>query len=97
MNSEVVAVAKRHLKVGEKVEGIGSADIYGIIYTYKEAKNKKAIPIGIADKGTVKKNIPKGGMLTKDNFSPDTTTFVYRLRKEQDALMDSKALKSRSD
>jgi len=94
MNSEVVAVAKRNIKAGEKVKGIGSADIYGIIYTYKEAKNKKAIPIGIADKGTVKKNITKGGILTKDNFAPDTTTFVYRLRKEQDAFCSAKLRKA---
>jgi len=94
MNSEVVAVAKRNIRAGEKVKGIGSADIYGIIYTYKEARAKKAIPIGIADKGTVKKNIPKGGGLTKDNFAPDTTTFVYRLRKEQDAFCSAKLRKA---
>lgn len=95
MNSEVVAVAKRRLKTGEKVEGIGSADLYGIIYTYKQAKAERAIPIGIADKGTVTKDVPKGSILTKDNFAPDTTTFVYRLRKEQDALVDSKQLEHR--
>jgi len=92
MNSEVVAVAKRRLKAGEKVEGIGSADLYGTIYTYDQAKAESAIPIGIADKGTATKDIPMGSILTKDNFAPDTTTFVYRLRKEQDALVDSKQL-----
>lgn len=97
MNSEVVAVAKRRLKAGEKVEGIGSADLYGIIYTYNQAKAQSAIPIGIADKGTVTKDIPMGSILTKDNFAPDTTTFVYRLRKEQDALVDSKRLEHQVD
>ena len=90
MNSEVVAVAKRNIRAGEKVKGIGSADIYGIIYTCEEARAKKGIPIGIADNGTALKDIDKGSILTTDNFAPDTTTFVYRLRKEQDALVDSK-------
>lgn len=91
MNSEVVAVAKRNFRKGEKVGGIGSPDIYGTIYTYKEAKAQKAIPIGIAANGTVKKNITKRSILTQDNFAPDTTTFIYRLRKKQDTLIDSQA------
>lgn len=90
MNSEVVAIAKRRLKTGEKVKGIGSADLYGIIYTYKQANAERAIPIGIAEGGTVTKDIPKGNMLTKDNFAPDSTTFVCRMRKEQDALIHPK-------
>jgi len=89
MHSEVVAVAKRSLRAGEKVNGIGSADIYGTIYTYKEAKAKGAIPIGIAANGTVKKGVLKGRILTKDNFAPDTGTVIYRLRKKQDALTNS--------
>ena len=90
MNSEVVAVAKRNLKAGEKVSGIGSADMYGKIYTYKQAVLNKAIPLGIAAAGIVISDIPKGSILTWDNFAPNTGTFVYRLRKKQDALMNSK-------
>ncbi len=90
MNSEVVAVAKRRIKAGQKLEGIGSADLLGTIYTYKDAKAKKAVPVGIADKGTAIKDIPKGEILTEDNFAPDTTTFIYHLRKQQDLLMDSR-------
>jgi predicted homoserine dehydrogenase-like protein len=90
MSSEVVAVAKRRIKAGQKLEGIGSADLLGTIYTYKDAKAKKAVPVGIADKGTAIKDIPKGEILTEDNFAPDTTTFIYHLRKQQDLLMDSR-------
>ncbi|UCG59353.1 MAG: hypothetical protein JSU70_07545 [Phycisphaerales bacterium] len=87
MHSEVVAVAKRDLKAGEKVGGIGSADIYGTIYTYEQARARKAIPVGIAANGKVTKAVKRGNILTQDNFSPDATTLVFRLRAKQDALV----------
>ncbi len=85
MYSEVVTFAKRNLKPGEKLNGIGSADIFGKIYKYNAAKVLKAIPIGIAEKGVVLKEIQKGELLTENNFIPDQSTFIYQLRKEQDA------------
>jgi predicted homoserine dehydrogenase-like protein len=87
MVSEVVPVAKRDLKAGETVGNIGSADIYSMIYTYKEARGKRAIPTGLAPAGKVLKDIPKGGMLTEENVAPDTTKVVYKLRQMQDAML----------
>ncbi len=84
MHSEVVATAKRNLKVGEKLKGIGSADMFGKIYTYVQAREMKAIPLGVAENGVVLKNILKGESLTEDNFMPDPSTFIYKLRIEQD-------------
>jgi len=87
MNSEVCTIAKRNIKAGEKVKGIGSADIYGRIYTYKEASQLKAIPLGIAENGIALADMPKGTLITEGNFKPDSTTFIYKLRKEQDDLL----------
>ncbi len=89
MYSEVVSMAKRDLKAGETIGGIGSADIFNRIYTYKEAREKKAIPMGIAPGGKALKDICKGEMLTEDNFAPDASTFVYKLRKMQDAMFEN--------
>jgi predicted homoserine dehydrogenase-like protein len=87
MNSEVCTIAKRNIKAGEKVKGIGSADIYGRIYTYKEAIQLKAIPLGIAENGKALADIPKGSLITESNFKPDSTTFIYKLRQEQDNML----------
>jgi len=87
MVSEVVSMAKRELKAGETIQGIGSADIFHRIYTYGEARAKKGIPMGIAPGGKVLRDIPRGEMLTQDNFAPDTSSFVYKLRQMQDALI----------
>ncbi|MCX7842008.1 MAG: hypothetical protein N2489_02930 [Clostridia bacterium] len=89
MHSEVVSMAKRDLKAGEQIGGIGSADIFNRIYTYEEARAKKGIPMGIAPNGKVIRDIKKGEMLTEDNFAPDNSTFVYKLRKMQDSMFEN--------
>ena len=89
MVSEVVAMSKRDLKAGETIQGIGSADIFNVIYTYKEARAKKAIPMGVAPGGKVLKDIAKGEMLTEDNFAPDASSFVYKLRQMQDSMLET--------
>jgi len=94
--SEVVCTAKRDLSPGQKVEGIGGGDWHGVIYPYTQARGLRAIPIGIGPGGTVRKAIRKGEILTEDNFSPDTSTFVYRLRALQDSLAASAPAVSRT-
>ncbi len=86
-HSEVATMAKRDLRKGEKLNSIGSADIYGRIYTYADARASKAIPLGIAENGIAKMNIRKGELLTEFNIAMDESTFIYNLRKEQDKLL----------
>ena len=63
MHSEVTAIAKRNIRKGEKIKGIGSADIYGRIYRYEEARASKSIPLGIAENGIAISDIGKGSLL----------------------------------
>ena len=86
MNSEVVAVAKRDLKAGEQLKGIGSADLFGRIYTYREAREMKAIPIGVAENGVLLGDVKKGEPLTEKDCKTDSSTLIYSLRKEQDRI-----------
>lgn len=88
MHSEVVAVAKRNLNTGERLKGIGSGDISGKIFTYSNAMALKAIPLGIAENGTVLKDISKGDILTENNFAPNKSVLIYQLRKEQDTWLN---------
>jgi predicted homoserine dehydrogenase-like protein len=86
MVSEVVAIAKRDLKAGEVVGEIGSPDHFSRIYTYEEAKAKRGIPMGLTPGGKVLKDTHRDEMLTEENFAPDTSKLVYKLRQIQDAL-----------
>ena len=85
--AEVVPIAKRDLKAGEKVGDIGAFDFFNTIYKYEEAKAVKAIPMGLAANGTVLKDIAKDEMLTTDNFAPKTSTLVYKMRQMQDDML----------
>jgi predicted homoserine dehydrogenase-like protein len=87
MVSEVATIAKRNLKTGEIAGEIGSPDIFGRTYIFEEAHAQKAIPLGIAPGGKVIQDIAKGEMLTEHNFAPDTSKFVYELRRVQDAQL----------
>jgi predicted homoserine dehydrogenase-like protein len=85
--SEVVTIAKRDLRTGEVVGGIGGPDFLGRTYTYEEARAQKAIPLGIAPGGQVIKDVAKGDVLTEENLTPDSAKFVYKLRQMQDAQL----------
>lgn len=88
MHSEVVCVAKRDLAVGERLGGIGGTEWYGVVTTYAEARAQRAVPIGIGANAVVGKPIAKGTVITEADVTLDDSTFVYKLRRLQDALSD---------
>ncbi|HRW49385.1 MAG TPA: SAF domain-containing protein [Caldilinea sp.] len=87
MVAELVSVAKRDLKAGQKVDGIGGYDFFSRIYTAEEAGALHGIPMGLTPGGRVTKDIGRGELLTADNFAPDTTQLVYKLRQLQESLL----------
>jgi predicted homoserine dehydrogenase-like protein len=86
MVAELVAVAKRDLKAGQKVDGIGGFDFYSRIYKAEEASVLRGIPMGLTPGGRVLQDIGRDELLTQENFAPDTTPLVYKLRQLQDSL-----------
>jgi predicted homoserine dehydrogenase-like protein len=47
----------------------------------------KGIPMGIAPGAKILKDIKIGMPLTEENTSPDSSQFVYQLRKMQDDML----------
>lgn len=85
--SETVAVAKKDIKKGELIDGIGGYSIRGVLETHEEMIKNNNIPIGLIEKNTIaKKDIKNGEFLTLDNTQLDESTTVYRLRKQQDEI-----------
>ena len=83
--SETVAVAKKDLKAGEYLDGIGGYTVYGVIDTFENAKKDNALPIGlVSPKVKVKTDIKKGETLTYDAVELDENSFILQLRKLQD-------------
>jgi len=97
--SDTVAVAKRDIKAGESIDGIGGYSVRGVIETHQEMKRNAHIPIGlISGKVIAKKDIKQGQFLTTDDVELDVNTTVWKLRTLQDSLfpttsvVDSKIL-----
>lgn len=87
MYAEVVCKAKRDIKAGEALGDIGGTDWYGHIMTYAEARSQKAVPIGIGAGATALRDIKKGEILSEDSVRLNADSFIYRLRRLQDALV----------
>lgn len=85
--SECITVAKRDLKAGETIDGIGGYTTYGSIATAEETYKKGYVIYGLVNKKTkMLRDVPKGQLLTLDDVELDTTTQLYKTRKEQDAM-----------
>lgn len=83
--SDTVALAKKDLRVGDYLDGIGKFTVYGTIETHENTRKNKYIPISLVnEKARVIKDIKKGDFLTEDNVELDESTLIYSLRQEQE-------------
>lgn len=86
--AETITVAKRDLKAGENLDGIGGYTVLGSVECYEKSKAENLLPIGLINKNTrVKKDIKKGEFLTYESVELDKTTLLYKLRKLQEELI----------
>ncbi|NLL81373.1 MAG: NAD(P)-dependent oxidoreductase [Tissierellia bacterium] len=85
--AEVITRAKRDLKKGQRLDGIGEYTVYGSIETYEKAKEENLLPIGLVNNNTiVNRNIRKGEFITYDMVELDKSTMIYKLRQLQDSI-----------
>lgn len=82
---DVIAMAKRDLAPGQKIDGIGGYDCYGFVERADIAAKERYLPMGLSAYATVTKNIKKDQPITYDMTDIDDN-LVTRLRREQDAL-----------
>ena len=64
---EVVAVAKRDLKAGERLDGIGGFCSYGLIDNTATARSMSALPIGLSEDCVLRRDIAKDAVLSFDD------------------------------
>lgn len=83
--SETVAVSKKDIKAGGKLDGIGGYCVRGVLETHDEMTKENHIPIGLISGNVVaKRDIKAGTFLTTDDVELDENTTVWKLRKLQD-------------
>lgn len=84
--SEVLAIAKRDLAPGERLDGVGGYTYYGWLDRAERAREMNALPLGLAEGALVRQNVEQGTIITHDDVSLDEESLLVRLRRQQDAL-----------
>lgn len=86
--AETITIAKKDLKAGEMLDGIGGYTVYGSFETYDIAKKENLVPLGLITKKTKLLNdIKQGEVITYDDVRLDESTLIYKLRKMQEVLI----------
>ena len=88
--AEAITVAKRDLRVGERIDGIGKFDIYGSIEKASVAHKENLLPLGLAEGAVLKTNVKKGGYITWHQIELEKRSVLLSLRRLQDKLFSPK-------
>ncbi len=80
---EVVAVAKRDLKVGERLDGVGGFCTYGLIDNHVAARDANALPIALSEDCVLLRDVEKDAIVSFDSVSMPATRLSDELWQEQ--------------
>lgn len=80
---EVVTVAKKDLKAGQTLDGIGCYMVYGVCENTNVATLERLLPLGVAKGCILKRDIKKDEALTYTDVEIPEGRLIDQLRKEQ--------------
>jgi predicted homoserine dehydrogenase-like protein len=81
---DVITIAKRDLKTGEMLDGIGGFTCYGVIENYKVSHSENFLPMGLSERCRLKRDISKNQTLTYNDVELPESRLSDKLRTEQD-------------
>jgi predicted homoserine dehydrogenase-like protein len=82
---EVLTIAKRDLKAGEKLDGVGGFCSYGLIDNRAAARAVNALPIGLSEGCILKRDIAKDDVVSFNDVDSPSGRLVEKLWHEQNA------------
>lgn len=82
---EVIAVAKRALRAGERLDGIGGFCTYGLIDNAASARGIAALPIGLSEGCVLRRDVPKDEVLSFGDVVSPPGRLSEALWREQQA------------
>jgi predicted homoserine dehydrogenase-like protein len=85
--SEVFAVAKQDLSVGETLDGIGGASFYSLIERYEVAQTEGLLPVGLAKGARLVRPLAMDQPITYEDVVLQEPSPVLSLRRLQDRWM----------
>jgi predicted homoserine dehydrogenase-like protein len=85
-NADVVATAKRDLRIGETLDGEGGYTVWGKLLPASTSKKMGGLPLGLAHNVKLIRTVKQGQSLTWDDVAMDTNSHAYKLRREMEAM-----------
>jgi predicted homoserine dehydrogenase-like protein len=82
---DVITVAKRDLKAGEVLDGIGGFTCYGMIENSDVCQAENLLPMGLSEGCCLKKDVPKDQVITYADVELPEGRLCDKLRAEQTA------------
>ncbi|MFI6368559.1 NAD(P)H-dependent oxidoreductase [Nocardia sp. NPDC050630] len=86
-NAEVVAGAKRDLKVGDTIDGIGGSTVYGVIESATATEAENLVPLGLLQGAKLIRDVAADAVITADDVELRPGTTIAALRQLQDKLL----------
>jgi predicted homoserine dehydrogenase-like protein len=86
---EVITMAKRDLRAGEVLDGIGGFTCYGTIDNVDVSRRERLLPMGLSEGCVLVADVPVDQPITYDDVRVPNGRLVDRLRIEQAALFPS--------
>ena len=84
--AEVVATAKRDLRPGDRIDGIGGSTVYGVADSAEAVASGGLLPLGVAARATVVRDVAIDQPLTYEDVELDEGSTILQLRRLQDQL-----------
>lgn len=83
---EVVTAAKRDLRAGETLDGIGGFTSYGLLENYAISRAENLLPLGLSEGCRLVRDVAKDEVITKEAVISPPDRLSDRLRAEQDVF-----------
>jgi predicted homoserine dehydrogenase-like protein len=80
-----ITVAKRDLKVGEILDGIGGFTAYALLENYAVSRTQRLLPMGLAEGCRLRRAVSRDTAVTYDDVELPANRVSDSLRREQDA------------
>ena len=81
---DVIAVAKRDLKAGDVLDGIGGFTCYGVLDNYDVSRKENLLPMGLSEGCKLQTNVSIDQAITYDDVELPEGRLCDKLRAEQD-------------
>jgi len=87
---DVITAAKRDLKAGEVLDGIGGFTCYGMLENYDVSQREHLLPMGLSEGCRLKCDIPRDQVITYNDVEVPQGRLCDKLRAEQRAYFADK-------